>query len=95
MRGVKSLLLESDIGTLNAAKPFYPFGTQPVKKSNFYINYPELFKKDWKNLAVSIDWKNTPDSFKELYYAYRQDYRYRVNADSFPRKNGRLYNDAG
>ena len=88
VRGVKSLLLESDIGTLNAAKPFYPFGTQPVKKSNFYINYPELFKKDWKNLAVSIDWKNTPDSFKELYYAYRQDYRYRVTPTVFLEKMG-------
>ena len=66
VRGVKSLLLESDIGTLNAAKPFYPFGTQPVKKSNFYINYPELFKKDWKNMAVSIDWKNTPRWFQRI-----------------------------
>jgi hypothetical protein len=88
VRGVKSLLLESDIGTLNAAKPFYPFGTQPVKKSNFYINYPEVFKKDWKNLAVSIDWKNTPDSFKELYYAYRESYRYKVTPTVFLEKMG-------
>ena len=88
VRGVKSLLLESDIGTLNAAKPFYPFGTQPVKKSNFYINYPELFKKDWKNLAVSIDWKNTPDSFRELYYAYRESYRYKVTPSVFLEKMG-------
>ena len=88
VRGVKSLMLESDIGTLNAAKPFYPFGTQPVKKSNFYINYPEVFKKDWKNLAVSIDWKNTPDSFKELYYAYRESYRYKVTPTVFLEKMG-------
>ncbi len=88
VRGVKSLLLESDIGTLNATKPFYPFGTQPVKKSNFYINYPELFKKDWRNLAVTIDWKNTPDSFKELYYAYRDRYRYNVTPKVFLEKMG-------
>jgi len=88
VRGVKSLLLESDIGTLKATKPFYPFGTVPVKKSNFYINYPELFKKDWKNLAVSIDWKNTPDSFKELYYAYRESYRYKVTPSVFLEKMG-------
>ncbi len=88
VRGVKSLLLESDIGTLNAAKPFYPFGTQPVKKSNLYINYPELFKKDWKNMTVSIDWKNTPDSFKELYYAYRESYRYKVTPSVFLDKMG-------
>lgn len=88
VRGVKSLLLESDIGTLNSKKPFYPFGTIPVKKSNFYINYPELFKKDWKNLAVSIDWKNTPDSFRELYYAYRESYRYKVTPSVFLEKMG-------
>ena len=88
VRGVKTLLLESDIGTLNAKKPFFPFGTIPVKKSNFYINYPELFKKDWKNLAVSIDWKNTPDSFRELYYAYRESYRYKVTPSVFLEKMG-------
>jgi hypothetical protein len=83
VKGVKSLLLESDIGTLNAAKPFYPFSTVPVKNSKFYINYPELFKKDWTNLDVDIEWKNTPDNFKDLYYAYRESYRYKVTPSVF------------
>lgn len=83
VRAVKSVLLESDIGTLNPEKPFYPFGTQPVKNSNFYIDYPELFKKEWTNLNVNFDWKNTPDSFRELYYAYRESYRYRLTQVQF------------
>ena len=91
VQGVKSLLLESDIGTLNAEKPFYPFGTQPVKRSNFYINYPELFKKNWVSINVEIDWKNTPedtagsdlDAFVNLYYAYRTDYLYQANSSGF------------
>lgn len=91
VKGVKSLLLESDIGTLNAKKPFYPFGTQPIRKSNFYINYPELFKKEWKSLDVEIEWKNTPEKetgiddggFVDLYYAYRDDYLYRTSSDTF------------
>lgn len=91
VRGIKSLLLESDIGTLNADKPFYPFGTQPVRKSNFYIDYPELFKKEWKNLDIEIEWKNTPEkvggiltnAFVDLYYAYRTDYLYRANSNNF------------
>ncbi|MGM0622187.1 MAG: baseplate J/gp47 family protein, partial [Bacteroidota bacterium] len=82
VRGVKSLLLESDIGKLNAEKPFYPFGTQPVKRSNFYIDCPELFKKRWTQLDVEIDWKNTPekleksnrDAFVDLYFAYRKEH---------------------
>jgi hypothetical protein len=48
VRDIKNLFLESDIGTLNPKKPFFPFGTQPVKRSNFYIGYPELFKKTGK-----------------------------------------------
>ena len=71
VRGVKSLELESDLGVLNASKPFYPFGTQPVKRSNFYIGYPELFEKNWNSFDVKIDWKNTPDSFVDLYSEYK------------------------
>lgn len=83
VRGVKSLSLESDIGTLNASKPFYPFSTQPVKKSNFYVGYPELFKKNWSDLDFEIEWKNTPSNFKELYYAYRESYRYKLTPTVF------------
>ena len=94
VQGVKSLQLESDIGTLNAKKPFYPFGTQPVKRSNFYIGYPELFKKKWVDIGVEINWKNTPevpedtagselDAFVNLYYAYRTDYLYQANSSGF------------
>lgn len=91
VRGVKTLSLESDIGALNAKKPFYPFGTQPVKRSHFYIDYPELFKKQWKSLDVKINWKNTPEksldsdyeAFVDLYFAYRTDYLYQANASKF------------
>jgi hypothetical protein len=83
VRGVKSLELESDIGVLNAEKPFYPFGTQPVKRSNFYVSYPELFEKAWGKVDVKIDWKNTPDSFVDLYYAYRTDYIYKASSFGF------------
>ena len=91
VKGIKSLLLESDIGTLNAAKPFYPFSTLPVKNSKFYINYPELFKKDWTNIDVDIEWKNTPDNFKTLYYAYREKYKYQVTPAVFINTMG-IYN---
>lgn len=83
VREIKNLELENDIGTLNAEKPFYPFGTQPVKRSNFYVNYPELFEKAWSKIDVKIDWKNTPDSFVDLYYAYRTDYLYKASSSKF------------
>jgi Baseplate J-like protein len=74
VKDVKSLLLESDTGLLNAEKPFYPFTTQPIKDSSFIINYPEIFSKKWKNLDLNITWKNTPRSFVTHYFAYKEKY---------------------
>jgi hypothetical protein len=83
VRGIKGLALENDTGRINAAKPFYPFGTQPVKRSNFNIGYPELFAKNWQNITIEMDWKNTPESFVDLYYAYRTNYLTRTSNSAF------------
>ena len=90
VRGVKSLSLQNDTGIINAEKPFYPFGTRPVIGSNFTIDCPELFKKEWKKLDVNFKWQNTPvnegdsdDPFKDLYYAYRTDYLYKSNPKNY------------
>ena len=72
VKDVKSLLLESDNGLLNAAKPFYPFTTQPEKNSSFIINYPEIFSKKWTEADINIKWKNTPLSFETHYASYKQ-----------------------
>ena len=58
-----SLQLSSDIGNLKADKPFYPFGTQPIKNGAFYIDYPEVFQKQWNSVTVQGDWLDTPDNF--------------------------------
>ena len=81
--GVNSLKLSNDIGDINVAKPFYPFGTQPVKKSKFYIDYPELYKKKWNDLSVSILWKNTPDDFRAWYAAYRNTFKAQISATDY------------
>lgn len=70
VKGIKSLTLENDSSALNAEKPYYPFTAQPVKGSNFYIRCPEMFSKKWQNAEISINWKNTPDSIKDLYSGY-------------------------
>lgn len=70
VKGVKSIQLENDSSTLNAEKPYYPFTAQPVKGSNFYIKCPEMFSKKWQNAEITINWKNTPDSIKDLYTGY-------------------------
>src|SRR5690606_626165 len=37
----EKLQLKNDFGNLAADKPFFPFGTQPMERSAFYIDYPE------------------------------------------------------
>ncbi len=70
---VSQVHLENDNGLLKAEKPFYPFSTQPIKSSNFYIDYREAFSKNWKAFNVAINWKDAPESFIDHYYAYKSE----------------------
>lgn len=70
VKGVKSVQIENDNGALNSEKPYYPFTAQPIKGSNFYIKFPEMFSKKWQNADITINWKNTPESIKDLYSGY-------------------------
>lgn len=83
VKDVKSLLLESDTGLLNAAKPFFPFTTQPEKNSSFIINYPEIFSKKWTDAYINIKWKNTPLSFVNHYAAYKNSFLETISKQIF------------
>lgn len=67
------LKLSNDLGDIKADKPFYPFGTQPIKNSSFTIDYPEAFTKQWSAIAIKGLWLNTPLDFKNHYIAYRKN----------------------
>ncbi|MDR6763850.1 hypothetical protein J2Y38_004074 [Flavobacterium sp. 2755] len=71
VQNIKSAVLENDNGSINAAKPFFPFSPQPVPGSNLLIKYNEAFSKKWENVNVDILWKNTPVNFVEHYKAYK------------------------
>lgn len=73
VNGITSLQLRNDLGNLASNKPFFPFGTQPVERSAFYVDYEEVFQKEWKNINIKATWLNTPDNFKDHYFAYRKD----------------------
>lgn len=91
VRGVKSLTLTNDFGAINPLKPFYPFGTRPVRQSNFMVGCPEVFKKEWTKLNLDIEWKNTPvktgsgktDAFADLYFAYRTSFFNKTSASEY------------
>jgi len=71
--GITSMSIENDSGTLKPEKPFFPFTTRPNKRSNFYIDYPEAFSKNWSKITAELLWKDTPALFKKHYFAYRGD----------------------
>lgn len=89
--GVESLNLSNDQGVINAKKPFFPFGSIPIKGSNFTIDYPELFSKQWDSIKLTATWKNLPDSFSSHYAAYSKS----VNNNSHFKANRLLKNSEG
>lgn len=75
--GMQNLILENDVGTINPAKPFQPFGPIPKVGSKFFIGSHEIFKKQLKDhaeveLEIVMKWADLPeDSFKTHYTNYK------------------------
>lgn len=74
VKGVKDLALSSDGGSIDAAKPFKPFGDFPKTGAGFYIGSKEIFQKRLDSLELNFpvsapftcsylhknNWKNYP-----------------------------------
>lgn len=67
--GVEDLMLYSDQGTLDASKPFLPFGAQPVIGNAFYIGHSE-FQKKLDRVTLNLTWLDAPDNFSTHYSVY-------------------------
>ena len=67
-RGVKDLMLSNDMGSVDASKPFKPFGDFPDNEASFYIGSREIFQKDLDWLTINPDWeiKNGPGEAKPV-----------------------------
>ncbi len=55
--GVKDLVLSSDTGTIDASKPFKPFGDFPPQDAGFIIGSKEIFQK--KISEITLDFTGT------------------------------------
>ena len=64
--GVKTLLLQNDVGILNPAKPFLPFGTAPKKGAAFVVGAKEVFEKKNAQFRFSIEWDGLLESQKDF-----------------------------
>ncbi len=73
VEGMRDLILENDVGILNPAKPFLPFGPVPKQGSSFLVGSPEVFLKPVTELDLAIAWADLPGvSFKSHYQDYKQ-----------------------
>ncbi|WP_035804892.1 baseplate J/gp47 family protein [Lunatimonas lonarensis] len=71
VQGIRLPKIESDMGVLQATKPFMPFSSYPKQGSGFYIHEPTWEGKNVTRVSVDISWANTPKNFREQYFGYR------------------------
>lgn len=60
--GVKNLIVQNDENLQDVNRPISPFGPRPKIGSSFYIGSKELFFKNWKEYAISVEWKDKPEN---------------------------------
>lgn len=75
--GIRDIVVENDVGRLDAAKPFMPFGPVPRVGSSFFIGSREIFKKylagpDPAEVKVHVTWTDLPENgFNDHYANYK------------------------
>jgi hypothetical protein len=73
VEGIRSLILENDVGVLDASKPFLPFGPLPKVGGSFLIGSTDVFHKPVSWIKLTVDWADLPTAaqgFKQHYGAY-------------------------
>ena len=68
--GLRSLQIQNDESTLDAKKPFEPFGSQPAVGSRLLLGHRELVAKDLDLLRLSWQWLGAPASLSTYYSGY-------------------------
>ncbi|MDI3319779.1 hypothetical protein [Pinibacter soli] len=58
VNGVKDLMLSNDNGTIDASKPFKPFGDFPATTAGFYVGNKEITQKHLSELDIITSWKS-------------------------------------
>ncbi|UFH55822.1 hypothetical protein [Spirosoma sp. KNUC1025] len=64
--GLKSLELHNDLGPLNPAKPFQPWGPEPTIGNSLIVGSDEVFYKPGATVQLNLDWKDLPTTGQGL-----------------------------
>ncbi|HKZ64953.1 MAG TPA: hypothetical protein VJ111_01290, partial [Chitinophagaceae bacterium] len=91
VNGVKDLVLSNDMGAIDAAKPFKPFGDFPANEASFYIGSKEIFQKNLDWIAINPDWEIRNGAGETSPPLLNAKYLYQSNwVTSFPINNNRI-----
>lgn len=89
---VKDLVLSNDAGSIDASKPFKPFGDFPDNGASFYIGNKEIFQKNLRSLHFNLPWKiNSPAPSADFALKPKAGYlRQAAWKDSFTLSNNQI-----
>jgi hypothetical protein len=99
---IQSLSLQNDQGSLDPAKAFLPFGSEPVRGSSFDLGYEEAFTKKLNEFKIHVDWMDVPSSNLRSYYSgyslsgnqFKASLSYRNKNDQISTKTINLFNSS-
>ncbi|WP_404361392.1 baseplate J/gp47 family protein [Methylotuvimicrobium sp. KM1] len=63
VKGLRSLKVSNDFGSVVTSKPFQPFGPSPVANSSLILGSKEAFQKKLLSAKVNWQWQNPPEPF--------------------------------
>ncbi|OFZ09772.1 MAG: hypothetical protein A3D92_12500, partial [Bacteroidetes bacterium RIFCSPHIGHO2_02_FULL_44_7] len=70
VEGLRSLLVQNALTTLDPSKPFSPFGPIPTVGNHLYIGHQEVFKTKLTSASFHIKWKDVPNPDFGAHYAH-------------------------
>jgi hypothetical protein len=83
--GLASLNISNDQSTLDAKKPFEPFGSEPDVGSRFYLGHDEIVSKKLDSLSFNISWMGVPSNLASADGHYK-NYPAKLENKSFTAK---------
>ncbi|MBS1630595.1 MAG: baseplate J/gp47 family protein [Bacteroidetes bacterium] len=66
--GLRQLLLSNELGIIDPAKPFQPFGLSPRVGSACTLGCEEFFKKSGASFQLKLKWLDLPESLSSFDY---------------------------
>lgn len=70
VQGLSALRLQAEDRTIDAKKPFEPFGHDAPLGSRFFISHPELLRLPLTNLSFDVEWSGLPADLAAWYAGY-------------------------